>query len=151
MIRIEREIDVDRPAAEVFERLVRIEDLPRWQPAIVEAAITSDGPVAVGSTVRLVVSAGGRRTEATGRVIEFEDGRRLGLDATVGPASVNARVEITPISASSSRVVVATDIALGGMLRFVEAMARGRIESEAPAAAAALKEWLEAGSGSAGA
>jgi hypothetical protein len=29
------------------------------------------------------------------------------------------------------------------MLRFVEGIARSRIEAEAPAAAAAVKEWLE--------
>jgi hypothetical protein len=30
------------------------------------------------------------------------------------------------------------------MLRFVEGMARARIEAEAPEAAAAIKRWLEA-------
>ena len=66
MIRVDREIDVDRPAAEVFERLTRIEDLPRWQPAIVEATLTSPGPIGVGSTIRIVAVAGGQRTEAIG-------------------------------------------------------------------------------------
>ena len=150
MIRIEREIIVECPAGEVFDRLVRIEDLPRWQPAIVDAAITSPEPVGVGSTIRLVLNAAGKRTEATGRVTEFEEGERLGLEATAGPATVNARVHITPVTESSSRVAVATEIALGGMLRFVEGIARSRIEGEAPAAALALKEWLESETPSAG-
>ena len=150
MIRIEREIVVDRPAAEVFERLVRIEDLARWQPAIVEAAITSPGPIDVGSTIRLLINAAGRRTEAVGRVTEFEQDRRLALDATAGPAAVNGRDAIEPQDESSCRVAVVTEITLGGMLRFVEGMARGRVEAEAPAAAAALKEWLESEATSAG-
>ncbi len=143
MIKVDRDIDVDRPADEVFERLTRIEDLPRWQPAIVEAALTSPGPIAAGSTVRVVAVAGGQRTEATGTVTEFSRPTLIGLTASAGPADVTARVVVTPLTDSSCRVALGTTITLGGMLRFVEGIARSRIEAEAPAAAAAVKEWLE--------
>jgi uncharacterized protein YndB with AHSA1/START domain len=144
VIRVDREIDVARPAAEVFERLTRIEDLPRWQPAIAEAALTSQGPIGVGSTMKIVAVAGGQRTEATGTVTEFQRPELIGLTAGAGPADVTARVVVTPLSETSCRVALGTTIKLGGMLRFVEGMARSRIEAEAPAAAAAVKEWLEA-------
>ena len=143
MIRVEREIDVARPADEVFERLTRIEDLPRWQPAIVEARLTSPGPIGAGSALRIVAVAGGKRTEATGTVTEFSRPELIALSAKAGPADITARVKVTALTESSSRVAVRTTIALGGMLRFVEGMARSRIEAEAPAAAAAVKEWLE--------
>lgn len=145
MIRVDREIEVGRPAAEVFERLTKVEDLPRWQPAITEAALTSAGPIAVGSTLRLVVSAGGQRTEATGTVVAFDRPKLIAIDATAGPATVRARVAVTEIDPASSRVAVGTEIELGGMLRFVEGMVRSRIEAEAPAAAQAVKGWLESG------
>lgn len=143
MIRVDRDIEVDRPAAEVFERLTRIEDLPRWQPAIVEAALTSPPPIRVGSTIRVVAVAGGQRTEAIGTVTEFARPEVIGLMASAGPADVTARVVVTPITDASCRVAFGTTITLGGMLRFVEGMARSRIEAEAPAAATAVKEWLE--------
>lgn len=144
MIRVAREIEVDRPAAEVFDRLTRIEDLPRWQPAIVEAALTSDGPIDTGSTIRIVAVAAGQRTEAVGTVTEFVRPERIGIEAAAGPAEVTARVAVAATDPHSSRVSIETEIRLGGMLRFVEGMARSRIEAEAPAAAAAVKEWLEA-------
>jgi hypothetical protein len=143
VIRVDREIDVAKPAEAVFDRLVRIEDLPHWQPAIVEAALTSPGPIGVGSTIRIVVAAAGQRTEAVGTVTEFERPRFIALQATAGPAEITARVEVAPVSASSCRVSIGTTIVLGGMLRFVEGMARSRIEAEAPAAAVAAKDWLE--------
>lgn len=143
MIRVEREIDVARPAAEVFKRLTRIEDLPRWQPAIVEAGLTSAGPIGAGSTARIVVEAAGQRTEADGTITEFAQPERIGLTAKAGPADITARVVVTPLGDASCRVRFETTIKLGGMLRFVEGMARSRIEAEAPAAAAAVKEWLE--------
>jgi carbon monoxide dehydrogenase subunit G len=144
VIRVDRDIEVGRPAAEVFERLTKVEDLPRWQPAIVEAALTSEGPIGVGSTLRLVVAAGGQRTEATGTVVEFDRPNLIAIDASAGPANIRARVAVTEIDPASSRVAVGTEIALGGMLRFVEGMVRSRIEAEAPAAAQAVKDWLEA-------
>ena len=143
MIRVDREFDIARPAEAVFERLVRIEDLPRWQPAIVEAALTSPGPIAVGSTARIVVATAGQRTEALGTVTEFERPSLIALRATAGPAEITARVGVVPLTAGSCRVSIGTTITLGGMLRFVEGMARSRVEAEAPAAAAAAKEWLE--------
>jgi uncharacterized protein YndB with AHSA1/START domain len=143
VIRVDREIDVERPAAEVFERLTRIADLPRWQPAIVEAALTSPGPLGVGSTARIVAEAAGQRTDAEGVVTEFVAPERIGLTAKAGPADITARVVVTPLGDTSCRVGFETTIKLGGMLRFVEGMARSRIEAEAPAAAAAVKEWLE--------
>jgi carbon monoxide dehydrogenase subunit G len=143
VIRVAREIDVDRSASEVFERLTRIEDLPRWQPAISEARLTSGEPIGVGSTILVVAEAAGRRIEANGTVTEFVAPERIAFDATAGPAAVKARVIVVPTGAATSRVAVETEIRLGGMLRFVEGMARSRIDAEAPAAAAAIKEWLE--------
>lgn len=145
MIRLTHEVEVDRPPDEVFERITRIEDLPRWQPAIVEAEVTSDGPLAAGSTLRLVVDAGGRRTEALGRVTEFEPPERLAVEARAGPAEVAARITVGDAGEGRSLIGLETAIRLGGFLRFAEGMVRGRIEAEAPATAQAVKEWLEGG------
>ena len=143
MIQVDREIEVNRPAAEVFDRLTRIDDLPRWQPAIVEATLTSPPPIGAGSKIRVVAVVGGQRIEAIGTVTEFVRPELIGLEASAGPADVTARVVVTALTDTSCRVAFSTTIKLGGMLRFVEGMARARIEAEAPAAAAAVKEWLE--------
>jgi carbon monoxide dehydrogenase subunit G len=145
VIRVDRAIDVDRPADEVFDRLVQIENLPRWQPAILEATMTSPGPIGVGSTLRIVVGAAGQRTEATGTVTEFVRPQLITLKAEARSAEITAQVDVAPLTATSCRVSIGTTVTLGGMLRFVEGIARSRIEAEAPAAAAAAKTWLESG------
>src|SRR5258705_8988747 len=150
VIKVDREINGARWAEVVFGRLVRIEDLPRWQPPIVEAVLTSPGPIGPGSTARIVVDAG-QRTEALATITEFERPRLIALQATAGPAEVTARVAVAPLTEGSCRVSISTTITLGGMLRFVEGIARSRIEAEAPAAAAAAKEWLESEGGPGGA
>lgn len=143
MIRLERRIEVDRPAAAVFDRLRRVEEIPRWLPAVVEVALTSPGEIGAGSTLRIVVDTPGRPTEALGRVVGFEPPERLALEAAAGSSTVRAEIVVVPSDALRSVVEIRTEIALGGMLRFVEGMARSRIESEAPEAEAAVRRWLE--------
>jgi hypothetical protein len=143
VIRVERAIDVERSASEVFDRLIRIEDLPHWQPSITEAGLDSPPPIARGSRIRLVADVAGQRTVAHGTVTRLERPEHLALDATAGPAEVQANVTVTPTGETSCRVELVSTVRLGGLLRFVEGVARSRIEAEAPAAAAAVKEWLE--------
>jgi Polyketide cyclase / dehydrase and lipid transport len=143
VIRVERAIDVERSATEVFDRLTRIEDLPHWQPAILEAALESPPPIGTGSRIRLVADVAGQRTVAHGTVTRLERPGRLALDATAGPAEVQADVTITPTGDASCRVGLVSTVQLGGLLRFVEGVARARIEAEAPAVVASIKEWLE--------
>ncbi len=143
MIRVERAIDVERPATEVFDRLVRIEDLPRWQPEISEAAVESPPPLQAGSRIRLVAHVAGQRVVATGTITELERPSRIGLVAKAGSADVQGAVTIKPTGEASCQVALVTGIKLGGMLRFVEGVARSRIEAEAPAVAASVKRWLE--------
>jgi hypothetical protein len=78
-------------------------------------------------------------------VTAFERPRLIALQATAGSAEITARVEVKALTAGSCRVSIGTTVKLGGMLRFVEGIARSRIEAEAPAAAAAAKAWLESG------
>jgi len=144
VIRVDREIAVERPAPEVFDRLTRIEDLPSWQPAIVEARLETPSPIGLGSRVRLVVDTGGQRTVASGTVTAFERPSRLGLTAKAGSADLDAMVTITPTGTAACGVSLVTTIRLGGVLRFVEGIVRARVEAGAPEAAAAVKAWLEA-------
>jgi uncharacterized protein YndB with AHSA1/START domain len=143
VIRVEREIEVERSASEVFDRLVRIEDLPRWQPEITEATIESPPPLRPGSRLRLVAHVAGQRVVANGTITELERPSLIGLAAKAGSADVEGAVTITPTGADSCRVALVTAIRLSGMLRFVEGVARSRIEAEAPAVAASVKHWLE--------
>jgi carbon monoxide dehydrogenase subunit G len=144
VIRVERAIDVERSASEVFDRLTRIEDLPRWQPVISEAAVESPPPLQPGSRIRLVANVAGQRIVAAGTITELERPSRIGLVAKAGSTDVEGSVTITPRGEGACRVALVTGIRLGGMLRFAEGMVRSRIEAEAPAVAASVKRWLEA-------
>jgi uncharacterized membrane protein len=143
VIRVEREIEVERSASEVFDRLIRIEDLPRWQPAISEASLETPPPLRAGSRIRLVADVAGQRVVASGTVTALDRPSRIGISAKAGSTDVEGVVTISPLGDDRCRVGIVTAIKLGGMLRFVEGVARSKIEAEAPGVAASVKAWLE--------
>jgi uncharacterized protein YndB with AHSA1/START domain len=79
MSRTERSIVIRRPRADVFALVSNPENDPRWHDAVVEAALTSGGPLAVGSRFRLVHSAGGAREELFGEITHWQPGERVGF------------------------------------------------------------------------
>ena len=70
MIRVETGVIVDRPSNEVFAFISNLENNPRWQAGMREAKVTSQGPLAVGSTYAQVASFLRRRVASTFEVIE---------------------------------------------------------------------------------
>lgn len=144
MIRIERDVAVDRPPEVVFDYLADVRRFPRWQPAIERAEQVTPGPLAVGSRVRLVVRGPTGPTEVLGEVAALDRPGRLDVRSLGGPADVEARCTIVP-EGRGSRVRLAATIELKGMLRFVEGAARGMIERQLPSALAELARQIEAG------
>jgi uncharacterized protein YndB with AHSA1/START domain len=75
VIRIETIVQIDRPAEEVFAYISNFENNPKWQSGQIEARITSEGPLRVGSTYDQVAKFLGRRIVSTFEVVEYEPGR----------------------------------------------------------------------------
>jgi hypothetical protein len=92
MSRTERSIVIRRPRTDVFALVSNPENDPRWHDSVVEAALASSGPLAVGSRFRLVHSAGGRREELTGEITHWSPNDRVGFRTSfVEPNAFAAR------------------------------------------------------------
>jgi uncharacterized membrane protein len=74
-IRVEREIEIERPAADVFDFLARGENLPRWMDEFASVEKITDGPPTLGTTYRYRMKRG---AESTFVWEEFESPRRIG-------------------------------------------------------------------------
>ena len=142
MIRLEREVDVNRPPGAVFDYLSDIGHLPAWQPGIQLAEQTTPGPVEQGTQFRMIVRGPTGPIEATGEVVEFERPRRLGLQSLSGPVDLNGSLDFEP-SDSGTRLRITASIEPKGMLRFMEAMIKGTIERDLPGAVESLRDHLE--------
>jgi uncharacterized protein YndB with AHSA1/START domain len=77
MITREASIVVDRPVGQVFAVFTDTKNQPQWDAGLLEACLTPDGPVSVGTKITEVRKFMGRTSENTGEVIEFEPNTRI--------------------------------------------------------------------------
>ena len=81
---------IEKPVDEVFAFVVDMGNEAKWQSSVVEAELTSEGPMGAGSTGREVRMLMGRRVETSYRITEWDANRRYSLESTSGPISVQA-------------------------------------------------------------
>src|SRR5438132_14157507 len=96
MIPIEVRVDIDRPAAEVFEYLEEVENNPRWLSGMRSSTWTSQSPVGVGSTYAQVSQFLGRQIHTSFEVTRHEPGRLITIESREGssfPITVTRQVE----------------------------------------------------------
>ncbi|MBI3747817.1 MAG: SRPBCC family protein [Chloroflexi bacterium] len=80
-IAVEIETSVGRSPAEVFAELTAVERYPAWLVAsgIVRVERLDEGPLVVGSSLRIAQTVGGRSTVLEGAVTELDPGLAFGL------------------------------------------------------------------------
>lgn len=79
---VRKSVFITRPPEEVFDYLANFETTAEWDPGVVEATKTSDGPVQLGSTFDLVTNFRGRRVPVTYEVTRYEPFDRVVLVGT---------------------------------------------------------------------
>jgi hypothetical protein len=72
MIKIEHEITLQDHIDEVFTFIANSENNPKWDPDCLEAEITSEGPIGVGTTGKYIQNLLGTSYYSTFRVDEYE-------------------------------------------------------------------------------
>jgi hypothetical protein len=68
--------------------LVDSKNQPKWDTGLLEACITPDGPVGIGTRITEVRKFMGRTSENTGEVIEFEPNARITRKSVDMPMTV---------------------------------------------------------------
>ena len=84
MAAIERSIDVDRPAADVWAVLEDVSQIPVYSPSTVAVADAPERLSAVGQRFRQTVVVLGRRFDSDWTVTELQPGRLVAFEGTVG-------------------------------------------------------------------
>lgn len=78
-------IMIKRPLVEVFNFVTDPGNFPLWQPFVIEAAITSKGPMAVGATYRYKFKAMDNEIETHGVITAYRAFSEYAYEATSGP------------------------------------------------------------------
>jgi len=98
------DIDIQRPAAEVFDYIADFENNPLWQGGMETCMWTSDGPIAVGSTYEQVAKFMGRPILTTFKVTALEPGRSISIESIVSTFPIQVTRNVEPSGDGSCRV-----------------------------------------------
>ena len=146
MIHIEVRVDIDRPAAEVFEYLEEVENNPRWLSGMRSSRWTSQPPVGVGSTYAQVSQFLGRQIDTSFEVIRHEPGRLITIESREGssfPITVTRIVE--PDGDGRARVTELVDADARGFYTLATPLLKRLVERTIRRDYGTLKQLLEEG------
>ena len=142
MISAEVSFIVARPVEEVFAFLSDFENNLKWRASQVEVEKTSDGPIGIGTTYRLVNNVLGRRVELGATVVEFEPNRRF-ASRDDGPIPVEAQRIFESVE-RGTRVTLIVKADPGGLFKIAVPVLGAILKRRLKADAATAKEVLEA-------
>ena len=133
-MKVEQDIEIARPPAEVSAVVADLERAPEWQPSLVRVDVER------GVEVRRIAA---QEREATFEVTRNEPPRLFEIVSNAGPIRAWATFELEPVD-GGTRVDLTLVLELGGAVRFAGRMIRGRAEQEALENLERLKRILEA-------
>lgn len=137
------EIEVGRPAEQVFAFATDPTRFPEWQGDVLAVRMESGSPGVVGSTFVTRRRITGLEVEQRQEVVGVTPGRSWRVRALDGPVRADASVDVEPIDALRSRVRFTLDFAGPGVGRLLLPRVRRSAARRAPVSYQTLKELLE--------
>jgi uncharacterized protein YndB with AHSA1/START domain len=133
---------IDRPVRQVFTALVDSKNQPKWDTGLLEACITPDGPVGIGTRITEVRKLMGRTSENTGEVIEFESNVRITCKSVDMPMTVVGTVTFTA-TPRGTKVNWRWDLQPRGFYALVGSMIANTMKKGSENSLHGLKDLLE--------
>jgi hypothetical protein len=145
MVRVQVSQTIDRPPNDVFQFVARdhFKNHRRWDPSIVEMEQTSQGPIGIGATARLVRLDRGRRVEGTTEITAYQPDRRFGAIARFGPFVLHQDLTLDPIDSRRTRLTLVIESRATGFVRILLPVLRGRFARTMRESLDRIKEMVE--------
>jgi uncharacterized membrane protein len=143
MINYQSEIIVNRPAEQAFQFAADVARLDDWTD-MKGTRLMGDGALGVGAQITTTLNMGPLKQAMTFEVSEYEPNRRLGWK-TVSKGSVDwdAVYIFEPQGPSSTRLSTSGQLRLKGLLKLLEPLMRGEVQSGEAKELVRLKNLVE--------
>lgn len=144
MTPITSQLEIARPADEVFAYVTDPRRMPEWQTGCVSGQL--DGPTTqVGSRCTTTRRIGGREREVTTEITEYDPPRRWADRGIDGPIRAIVAVEVQPLGdGTGSRLTITLDFAGQGIGKLlVPLVVRRQAAREMPENMQRLRQRLE--------
>lgn len=144
MVLVEEQIDIDRPAADVFAYVRDQTHGPLWQRGLLEVHRTTEGPIGVGTRHTGVRRFVGRRMELSNEYTRYEP-NTLVVFKIEGAVPGQGSYILEEAGADRTRFTSRVEMHPTGLLRLAEPIMAMSLRREMKANLAALKDLLEGG------
>lgn len=137
-------VDVDRPAGEVFAYATDPTRFAEWQAGVVEGHMGQSGPPRPGAQCVTTRRIGGRQRPSTSVVTHVDPPSTWGVHGIDGPIRATVDVTVTPLTDTTSRLVISVDFVGHGIGKvLVPLVVRRQAHREMPVNIGSLKRNLE--------
>ena len=137
-------IEVERPAAEVFNYATDPTRFHEWQQGVVSGSMESNGAPAVGDHCRTTRRIGGSERPSTSELVRLEPPRVWAVRGIDGPIRAQVDLSVEPLTEQTSRLTIAVDFEGHGIGKvLVPLVVRRQARAEMPGNLAKLKERIE--------
>jgi uncharacterized membrane protein len=142
-VELHADIEIVRPAAEVFAYISNFENNPKWQGGMRSAAFRTAPPLRVGSEYDQTASFLGRPVDTRFRVTALQPGASITIESieSTFPIKVTRRVE--PVGEGRSRVSAHIEGSPGGLMRLASPLVRRIAQRSVTSDYRRLKALLE--------
>ncbi|MEK7276284.1 MAG: SRPBCC family protein [Chloroflexota bacterium] len=129
MAKLESSITINRPIEEVFAFVSDMNNSAKYQSGIIEAKMTSDGPVRVGTTYRYVSQIIGQKMETNGEVTAYEPPTLWSWKATKSPFPLQGGMALESV-VGGTKVNNWVEAEPGGFFKLAEGLLMKQVQGQ---------------------
>ncbi len=142
MTNIEHSVIINRPADEIWKFMSKIEDIPAWDIGVVDARITSEGLLGVGSTIETRRQFFGRQRVGKVQITEWQPPRMAAFQMKLEQATATQRYLIEPLEHGTKLTVVA-ELLFNGWWKWVAPVMARMLKRDESGDLANIKRIME--------
>ncbi len=144
MINLDLSTLIDRPMKDVFAFVSNLNNMSKWNSAVVSLEQITPGAVGVGTKFKSVGEMMGRRIEGEVQVTSYEPDTKTGFQMNAGPMQINVTISFKPVG-TGTKVGLNAQGNPAGVFKLAEGMMQARVKSMMEKNLARLKSVLEKG------
>jgi len=144
MINLDLSTLIDHPVKDVFAFVSNLNNMSKWNSAVVSLQQLTPGAVGVGTKFKSVGEMMGRRIEGEVQVTSYEPDTKTDFQMNAGPMQINVTISFKPVG-TGTKVGLNAQGNPAGVFKLAEGIMQGRIKSLMEENLARLKSVLEKG------
>jgi uncharacterized membrane protein len=142
-MKVNGQIEIDRPSREVFAFVSDQLNAPTWQKGLIEVRRLTEGPIGVGTKHTFVRKIVGRKIAADNEYYEYQPDRRVAFRLISGSTPGGGSYDVESLSPDRTKLGTSVELHPSGLARLAEPLMSKTIKKEVDGNLASLKELLE--------